>query len=142
MASQCVIINMLAPANIISTNITPNKTTCTEPCDLTVDVTWTNIGDVEGMFIPSIKIDGISISPAQYSFESLAAGIESSAYTFTITGLTEGNHTICPDPDTGTACITITVEKVAAAGFSTAGMIIVAGLAIGAVYAAIKRMET
>ena len=62
-------------------------------------------------------------------------------HTFAVTGLIEGTHIICPDPDTGVTCATITVEKVVAAGFGTAGMILIGGLAIGFLLLARRKKE-
>ena len=45
--------------DIIATIITPNKTICIEPCDLTVDVTWTNTGGITGIFTPTITANGV-----------------------------------------------------------------------------------
>lgn len=125
--------NSPLPANIIATTIIPSQTTCIEPCDTTVDVTWANTGETAGSFIPSIKIDDIPISPEQYSSEELLPE-NIITRTFTITGLTEGNHTICATPSTIDTCTTILVTKVVEAGFDNLGMIVAAGILISSIY--------
>jgi hypothetical protein len=125
-------IRVLTPANIISTTIIPSSTTCTESCDITVDVTWTNTGETTGSFIPSIKIDDIPINPEQYAQEDLIPE-DIITHTFTITGLMEGNHTICAVPGGAQeeSCTTIIVTKVVEEGFNGLGMIIGTGLLFG-----------
>lgn len=89
------LVTVTAPANITATAITLNVTTCTEPCDLTVDITWVNNGQMVGTFIPTIVVDSVSTSlepedlnPGQYVTK-----------TFQLTGLTIGTYLICPDPN-------------------------------------------
>jgi PKD repeat protein len=121
-------------ANIVATAITPSVTTCTEPCSPTVNITWTNTGTVSGTFTPTIVVDGVSTSLASETIDPL----QYITKTFTIPNLIKGSHTVCANPDTGVTCVTITVGQVAQAGFGGAGMIIMAGLAIGAIYASKK----
>lgn len=93
---------------ITATSIVPDKTICTTPCNVNVDITWTNAGQAAGTFAPSIRIDGNLITPAPYPSETLASGA-SITHTFSISGLTTASHQICADPDSGTSCTTITV---------------------------------
>jgi len=136
--TACQTITVRTLANITVTAITPSVTTCTEPCTPTVNITWTNTGGVADTFTPAIVVDGTStplttpetLDPAQ-----------SITKTFTVTDLMKGSHTICASPGTGIDCVTITVtaEQVAQAGFGGAGMLMIAGLAIGALYATTKK---
>lgn len=139
MTVACTIVTIEAktiPTNITATAITPSVTTCTEPCNLTVNITWANTGGVTGTFTPAIIVDGTSIPLA--TPETLDPA-QSVTKTFTVDNLMKGSHNICADPDTGVACVTVTVEQVAQAGFGGAGMVMIAGLAIGAIYAATKK---
>lgn len=92
------IITVVNPANIVAKTITSNKTSCTAPCSLTVDVTWENTGDVAGNFVPNINIDGIPTTPT-YTSESLEGLTTSAIKTFTVTLTTATIHTICPNPN-------------------------------------------
>jgi hypothetical protein len=89
------------PANIISTNLTVDKTAILEGDLVAARVTWTNDGALPGPFLPGIKIDAI---PTSYLPEQLLAGA-SVAYDFTISELTINGgipHQICAYP--GTHC--------------------------------------
>jgi hypothetical protein len=134
----CTTVTVLTPSGIVATAITPSVTTCTEPCNLTVNITWVNTGGVTDTFTPTIVVDGTYIPLA--TPETLDPA-QSVTKTFTVTNLMKGSHNICASPDTGVACVTITVGQVAQAGFGGAGMIMVAGLAIGALYAATKKLK-
>ena len=98
----CPTINVQAPANITATAITAIQSIpCLEgTCTVDIGVTWQNIGDITGDFIPNISIDGIPISPAPYPSEPIDAGL-TVTHTFIVSGLTkEGSpHTICPIPN-------------------------------------------
>lgn len=83
-------------AHITATSITPSVTTCQAVCSLTVSVTWTNQGDATGSFIPGLGVD--SGVPVTLSSVTLVPN-ETYMYIFSITGLTEGSHTICPVPN-------------------------------------------
>lgn len=133
--TTCKIITVRTSENIVATAITPSVTTCTEPCSPTVNITWTNSGGVASTFTPAIVVDGISTPLTTH--ETLGPA-QSITKTFTITNLMKGSHTICANPDTG-VCVTITVEQATQAGFGGAGMIIIAGLAIGTLYATMKK---
>lgn len=131
----CISINVLAPANIISTSITPSATTCREPCDITIDVTWTNTGEVPGNFEPAILTNGVRTALPNVTLDPL----QTVTRTFTLTGLTQGSYTICADPDTGTACAIVTVEKVTEAGMGA--ILLVGGLALGFLLFAGRKKE-
>ena len=91
---QTVIIR--TPANIVATAITPSKITCTEPCDLTVDITWINSGETVGTLIPTIIVNG---APTTMAFEPLGPGLFVTK-TFPLIGLVAGTYDICADPNT------------------------------------------
>ena len=99
--TPCPTINVQAPANITATNITatPNIPCAEGTCIVNVSVTWQNIGDIAGSFVPNISIDGIPITLI-YSSESVNAG-STTTHTFVVSGLTKAGspHTICPIPN-------------------------------------------
>jgi PKD repeat protein len=126
-----------APANIVTTAITPSATTCTAPCNMTVGITWANNGGTSGTFVPTMTVNGTSTTLPE---ESLDPSL-SVTKTFTLTGLVVGTHVICSKPNTF-PCTIITVEQVAQAGFGGAGMVLIAGLVVGALYATTKKQKT
>ena len=102
MVSQCVIVSILAPANITATVITamPSVPCIQGTCTVNVSVTWQNTGDIAGDFVPNISIDNTPVSPAPYTSESVGAGL-TTTHTFTVSGLTKTGspHTMCPIPN-------------------------------------------
>lgn len=90
------VITVVNPAHITAKTIVPSKTACAAPCSLTLDVTWENTGDVSGNFIPAVVVNSIRYELPQ---ESLAGGETSTVKTFTISGLTAAEYSICPDPN-------------------------------------------
>lgn len=94
-STQGELVSIDLRPDIIPTVITPSKTTCTEPCDITIDITWTNTGGVTGIFAPTITVNGV---PNVLPDESLGPGL-SVIKTFTLTGLITGNYNICPEPN-------------------------------------------
>lgn len=89
------------PANITATSISaiPSHMPCPEGiCTFDVSVTWTNTGGTDGSFVPNITIDGMPTSPI-YPLETLAGNNTSVTHGFTVSGLTSGDHTICPNPN-------------------------------------------
>ncbi len=93
-STQGELVSIDLRPKIIATIIILSKTTCIEPCDLTVDVTWTNTGGVIGIFTPTITVNGL---PNVFHDESLGPGL-SVTKTFTVTGLITGHYSICPEP--------------------------------------------
>jgi hypothetical protein len=93
--------DILTPANIIATSMTvspPSESPCrTGICTVGVSVTWTNNGNVPETFVPSLTFSGGTITPT-YSSEPLAASA-SVVHTFTISNMTAGSHSICPNPN-------------------------------------------
>lgn len=94
-SAQGEVISIDLRPSIIPTIITPSKITCTEPCDLTIDVTWTNTGGITGTFAPTITVNGL---PNVLPNESLGPGL-SVTKTFTLTDLMIGDYNICPEPN-------------------------------------------
>ena len=89
------------PANIVATSIsaTPSNIPCTGGiCTFDVSVTWTNTGGTDGSFVPNITIDGIPADPI-YPPEILAGNNTSITHGFIVSGLSGGDHTICPNPN-------------------------------------------
>ena len=131
MVGQSVIIDMLAPANILAETIVRSSAECVEPCTVDITVTWNNTGDISGLFTPGVIVD--DGAPIELTQESLAGG-DTISHTFTIPSLMAGLHTICVSTETGT-CTTVTVNppEVAEAGISPIiiGGIIVVALLFG-----------
>lgn len=111
---------------IRATDIVPDVTTCTAPCNVSVGVTWTNDAATDMEFTPSLMIDGIPVSPAPYPSEILLAGT-SVTHAFLVSGLTAASHQICADPNT-LLCTTVTVSAAPAAGGG--GAIVIAAVAL------------
>lgn len=97
MTLACEIVTVVAPANITATRMVMDKTYCTEPCAVNVTVDWTNIGDVEGSFVPNISVNGVTMTPV-FPAETVPAGA-TVTHTFALTGLSKAVRTICPVPN-------------------------------------------
>lgn len=96
MTIACGTITVWRPANITATDMTIIPADCDEPCNATVTITWTNTGGRTATITPAIVVDGVTTSaPAPIT---LAHG-ESTAVAFNVTGLMEGNHSVCPSPN-------------------------------------------
>lgn len=89
---------VVAPPGIVVQNITvdPSDPCIAGTCTLTVNVTWINNGKVRSSFLPNITIDNIPITPAPLPPKLLDAGM-ASTYTFIVSDLAEGTHTIYTD---------------------------------------------
>jgi hypothetical protein len=122
---QCVTINVLTPANIITTNITVTPSTCNEPCNSSVDVTYMNAGQTAGDFTPEITVNDESVT---LDVTTLEPGIEV-VKNFQLTDKMAGTYTICAVPTGATICQILTVNAVQEEGF---GPILVGGLVVGA----------
>lgn len=96
MTIACGTITVRKPANITATGMTIDPTDCDEPCNSTVSITWTNNGGRAQTITPAIIVDGIR-TPATAPI-TLAPG-NTATVAFSVTGLTEGNHSVCPDPN-------------------------------------------
>ncbi len=85
------------PADITATSMTinPSETPCRVGiCTVYINVTWTCIVGT-GTFTPSVIVDSTTYSLAP---ESLSEG-SNITKLFTVTGLSAGTHSICPNPN-------------------------------------------
>lgn len=123
--TTCQMVTVRTPADITTTEITLTPSTCTETCDISIDVTYMNSGQTAGEFTPEITVDGFSFSMDP---ETLAPGV-SVVKTFTLANNIIGIYTICAVPLGATTCQTLTVAAIQEASI---GGLLVAGLAIGA----------
>ncbi len=87
-------------ANIGATSmtVTPSETPCrTGICTISVSVTWTNNGGSTDSFTPSITTSSGIVTPT-YSSGQLNPGA-SVTYAFTVSGMSSGTCSICPNPN-------------------------------------------
>jgi hypothetical protein len=126
--AQTIIVNPAppTPSNIIAINMVPTPTTCIEPCDINIDVTYSNTGETIGIFTPEITIDGTSIMLAPDMLDPGATIIK----TFSSTGILSGIHTICAVPLGTTTCQTMTVQSPPSGGAMILGLLGIAVLGI------------
>jgi hypothetical protein len=82
----------------ITAATTPSTTSCMSPCDITVDVTWTNGGTISRSFYPAIKVNTTRIPLVTPEVLTVIGPELSSTKSFIISGLTRGTYTICADP--------------------------------------------
>lgn len=102
--SGIVIIRYLLSEDLTAANITatsmsvvPRENPCrTGICIIDVTVTWTNNGELTGSFIPSITASSGTVSTQ--SSRNLDAGL-SVTLPFTVSGMTVGTCSICPNPN-------------------------------------------
>lgn len=92
---ECGTLTVRKPAHIVADSMTIDPTDCEEPCNATVTITWKNIGGRTETITPAIVVNGVR-TPAAAPI-TLAKN-ETTIVVFNITGLTEGDYTICPDP--------------------------------------------
>ena len=121
----CQTITVNTPADIVTTEITLTPSTCNEPCNSNVDVTYMNSGQTAGDFTPEITVNGVSVT---LGVETLDPGI-SIVKTFALTDKMAGTYTICAVPLGATTCQTLTVKAAQEAGV---GILLAGGLVIGA----------
>lgn len=93
---ECGILTVSKPAHIIAESMTIDPTDCEEPCNATVTVAWKNVGGKIQTITPAIVVNG-STTPAAAPI-TLAKN-ETATIVFNLTGLMEGDYTICPDPN-------------------------------------------
>lgn len=101
MTIACQIVSVLTPANITATDMVLNKTSCTEPCSVTVTITWTNTGGTTDTFAKAVSVykDGEHYNTYIFGLNvTLGPGL-STIGSYTITGLPEGTYSICPNPN-------------------------------------------
>ena len=91
----CGTITVWRPANITATNMNIDPTDCDTPCDVTVTITWTNTGGRTQTITPGIVVDTVTTAGTSMT---LAAN-QTAQQIFHVTGLMEGVHTVCPDPN-------------------------------------------
>lgn len=96
MTVTCGTITVWKPAHISATDMIIDPTDCDEPCDATVTITWTNTGGRTQTITPAIVVDGITtLATAPITL----AKDETATVVFHVTGLLEGDHSVCPDPN-------------------------------------------
>ena len=95
MTIACGTITVWKPAHIGATNMVIDPTDCDELCDATVTITWKNTGRT-ATITPAIVVDGVRTPAA--SPITLGKN-ETATVVFHLTGLLEGNHSVCPDPN-------------------------------------------
>lgn len=96
MTIACGTITVHRAANITATDMVIEPVDCDEPCDATITVTWTNAGGREQTITPAIIVDGVrteAAAPITLDENEMAVVI------FNVTGLMEGDHSVCPDPN-------------------------------------------
>lgn len=121
----CEAVSILPFAHIFATDISITPTTCTEPCTLTINVTYKNDGGISGAIIPTIIVDGNPITLSSIVLDPSTTTMQ----TFTVSNMKSGYHTICVEPLGNTTCQTINVKvQVSAAGLP---LFLGAGLLIG-----------
>lgn len=100
MTVNCQTITVVSPSHITATNmiVTPSASPCIQSeCTVNISVTWQNQGDVDGSFVPSLIVSGTPIT-TPYPSEVLTAST-SITHTFSLTGMTKGQYSICPSPN-------------------------------------------
>lgn len=92
---ECGTITVWVPAHIIAYSMDIVPTDCDEPCNATITVTWKNIGGRTQEITPAIIV-GTVRTPALTPI--ILAKNQTATVIFNVTGLTEGNYLVCPDP--------------------------------------------
>ena len=96
MSVTCGTITVRKPAHITADSMTIDPTDCNELCDSTVTITWKNNGGRTATITPAIIVDGVRTPAAA----PITLGHnETATVTFHLTGLMEGDHSVCPDPN-------------------------------------------
>ena len=96
------VINNMCPGchveeqpNIVATNITVTPSSCEEPCNISISITWKNTGMVAGTFTPGYTING-----TLYQDTPVTLGMaQTFAMLYAVYDLPSGNYVICPDPN-------------------------------------------
>ena len=96
MTINCGTITVWKPAHITATNMTIDPTECDELCDSTITITWTNTGGRTATITPGVIVDGVTMPAA--SPITLAKN-QTATVIFLVTGLLEGDHSVCPVPN-------------------------------------------
>lgn len=95
MTVSCGTITVSKPTRITATDMTINPTDCDELCDVTITITWTNTGSRPGTVTPGVVIDGVKTEGTPITLTKN----QTATQTFNVTGLLEGDHSVCPDPN-------------------------------------------
>lgn len=96
MTITCGTIQVAAPAtNITATNMTMTQTSCVEPCNSDVTITWKNNGGT-GSFEPAIVVNGTRTGLGS---TIVLNKNQTTTQTFSLTNLIENTYTVCPDPN-------------------------------------------
>ncbi len=95
MTIPCGTITVTRPSHITALNMTIEPTECDELCDSTVTITWTNTGGRTETITPGIVVDGVRTAGTPITL----ARDETATQIFQVSGLLEGVHTVCPDPN-------------------------------------------
>jgi hypothetical protein len=78
--------------------INPRETPCRVGiCKVDINVTWKNNGLLISSFVPSITVSSGTVETV-YSSQNLIAGA-SVTLPFTVSGMTVGTCSICPNPN-------------------------------------------
>lgn len=93
---ECGTITVWKPAHIIATDLIIDPIDCDEPCDSTVTITWKNVGGRTQTITPAIIVDGLTTPSAA---PITLAKNETATVVFHVTGLLEGDHSVCSDPN-------------------------------------------
>jgi hypothetical protein len=88
-------LRALHPVNITCTSGTASST---EEGKIVVNLTWTNTGEVAGSFVPSVIVDEGAITDIGIGTIVLTPG-ETYNTEKTLSGITSGKHTVCPNPN-------------------------------------------
>jgi hypothetical protein len=91
-------VPMYTVTNITAQTMTVTPLSCVAPCNVTVTVTWKNVGETAGSFVPNLTIDGVAVTPAPFPSENVNAGA-TTTHSFSVTNLSAANHSICPTPN-------------------------------------------
>ncbi len=95
MTIECGTITVSRPAHITATDMIIDPTECDELCDATVSITWTNTGGRTETITPGITVDGETTAAAPITLHRN----ETATVVFHLTGLLEGDHSVCPVPN-------------------------------------------
>ena len=96
MTIACGTITVWKPAHITADSMNIDIADCDEPCNATVIIVWKNTGGRIQTITPAIIVGGTR-TPAAAPI-TLAKN-ETATVIFNVTGLMEGDYSVCPDPN-------------------------------------------
>jgi hypothetical protein len=77
-------------------NFVVQPTTCSQPCNATVSITWKNVGNTPITFTPEMSVNG----DIYYSLPPQTVDPSDTFLLYkTVSGLTKGSYEICPVPN-------------------------------------------